>query len=113
LNNKFIGQGFGCYIPFSDYLNLLPMIIFVKSSSSSILTGSIIELKNGSLRKSIKIEKNRKIFTKTIININISIIMIEIKQSDNINLDKDIIFRDIESEVHPLNKEIIFFIEII
>ena len=56
------------------------MIIFV-NSSSSILTGSIIELIKGSLRKSIKIEKNRKIFTKTIININIniSIIMIEIK----------------------------------
>ncbi len=76
------------------------MIIITSSSSSSILTGSIIELKNGSLSKSIKFEKNRKIFTKKIININIniSIIMIEIMPSDNLNLNEDLVFRDCESK---------------
>mgnify|MGYP003571341013 CR=1 FL=1 len=100
LNNKLIGQGIGCNIPFPDYLNLLPMIIITNFSSSSILTGSIIELKKGSLTKSIKIDKNRKIFKKKIIdkNINIRIIMIEIIPSDNLNLNEDLVFRDFESK---------------
>ncbi len=109
LDNKLIGHGFGCNFPFPDYLNLLLVIINPSSFSSSILNGSIIELKYCLLTKSKKFGKNRKIFTKKIININISIIMIEIRPLDNLNLDENLVYTIFESETHSLNKEIYCF----
>ena len=108
LDNKLIGEGFGCNIPFPDYLNLLPILIISSSFSSSILNGSEIELKKGSLAKRIKINANRKIFTKTIINKskNMNIIMIEIMPEDNLKLSSNLVFRDFENKSHSLKTEI-------
>jgi hypothetical protein len=89
---KNFGTGFFCKIPFPDTLNPLPVLITCNHvlDKDSIAEGKKIKftLNNDEIKKSIVINKSRKVYTRTKEEERKDITIIEIDpQKDNINLD--------------------------
>ena len=99
-NNERRGTGFFCLIPFPNYYNILPAFFTNNNvlGKKDIIPGKKIELslQNNKITYQLKIDKDRKVFTDSELDVTI----IEIKNSNNFNIS----FLEID-ENNIINKE--------
>ena len=99
------GTGFFCKMPFPDSFNLLPVLISNNHvlKEENILVGKTIDfsLNNESKIRSIQIDNSRKTFT----NKDYDITIIEIKKSDNLDID---LFLEVDNSYNKDNPQNIY-----
>jgi len=105
LNKDKKGTGFLCKIPFPDFYNLLPVLISNNHvlKEEHILIGKTINfsLKDDTKMISIHIDKTRKKYT----NEDYDITIIEIKKSDNLNID---LFLEVDNSINTDNPKKVY-----